>query len=731
MAILSDTDPTSNNYFFLTGYSDTFNAGKNSFIVNCSNKIIIGQELDVRVYDSNGNSLPVNQVEATGPTGIEVAKFNEIYIVTVPKNTEIGIGRIEIGARGVDSGIYTGQIAFYSGKAYPVAKNTRLPLIAAPNSAPFPIEDIVWTRNILIDTSVNTESEVRFFDIPYLEVTPEIFSVPEFPQATYNMASGVCSGIAIVPKNNDSGDYDYQNDKPLYQLFYSSGDKFKFTMEGEKIRIINPYIKSFIFANYSNNQINFEGRLQTDFIATIDRVVNDGTIILNIPFTTVADLVDRVNEDSPYNKNNLVNIHGYTVNDDASKQTVYHKRNTYVLSISDANYEIIYKNIGVSLVSSSKKRSIINIEFNNLRSYCGNLSSYKIYGKSLNTPSTKTLIADGRVEPDELIVSNNFNNSVYNKAGDFYNQTHTDRFWLINGGGITLNQSDSVFIDGAKIGHVGNNDQSQYVIFKDDTSGVRSSLYVSYNLASNSYWYGKSDAFLNSAAIPAASYSQISNIPTLSGYTTSQENLLSGAVHDSNPIRLRKSTLHQFSVYVRPDSGNTSDSTLYVYFLSGTNKKLIGTIDSNFKFGSNQKYSNTFFSEIEQYGTIILVPVLGTWNISSVSLVPYMSLDYSIDSFAVKIPLDAKIANELYEIEAELYDGKNKLAYGEDSYTFVYNKTFLPLKKQIFLDPSGVTLIVGGSGTSGTSGANGSSGTSGANGSSGVGDVDGGFYSGT
>jgi hypothetical protein len=48
----------------------------------------------------------------------------------------------------------------------------------------------------------------------------------------------------------------------------------------------------------------------------------------------------------------------------------------------------------------------------------------------------------------------------------------------------------------------------------------------------------------------------------------------------------------------------------------------------------------------------------------------------------------------LFEIEAELYDGAHQLAYGEDSYTFIYNQTFLPLKKQIFVDPNGTTLVV-------------------------------------
>ena len=56
------------------------------------------------------------------------------------------------------------------------------------------------------------------------------------------------------------------------------------------------------------------------------------------------------------------------------------------------------------------------------------------------------------------------------------------------------------------------------------------------------------------------------------------------------------------------------------------------------------------------------------------------------------------VKNELYEIELELYDENGRLAYGKDSYTFIYNKHYMPLKKQIFVDPNGVTLIVGGGG---------------------------------
>jgi len=176
----------------------------------------------------------------------------------------------------------------------------------------------------------------------------------------------------------------------------------------------------------------------------------------------------------------------------------------------------------------------------------------------------------------------------------------------------------------------------------------------------------------------------------LSSYSSSQENLINGSVHDSNPIKIRANTLYKFSMSVKSTASNTIASKIYVYFVSGTEKIQIGYIDNSFNFGANQEYEYTFFSDISRYGTIMFVPVLGTWHISSVSLTPYQSLYYSIDSFKVKVPIKKSINNELYEIEMELYDSQNRLAYGKNSYTFSYNHTFLPLKKKVFIDPAGI-----------------------------------------
>jgi hypothetical protein len=166
-------------------------------------------------------------------------------------------------------------------------------------------------------------------------------------------------------------------------------------------------------------------------------------------------------------------------------------------------------------------------------------------------------------------------------------------------------------------------------------------------------------------------------------------------------------------MYVRPFANNTSDSIIKVYYISkryiiggGSSRveeTLIGTIDSTFKFSSDEIYSNTFFSDVDGFGTIKLVPSAGNWYITNVSLKPYKAIDYSIDSFAAKVPLRSFTANELYEIEAELYDGGGKLAYGDGSYTFETNKIFTPLRKRIFIDPMGIAAVsvVGGGGGGG------------------------------
>lgn len=688
-----------NTYFILSNFTDTLKSGKNCLIINPTNLVLPNADISVAAYDINGNQLSCGVVKPTDAKYSEVTDAGKLYYVNIPVSTPNGVGKLEIKSTGLDVGIYTGSIAYFGKDGYKIGKNQRLPLVEAPSSTPLTKVNVLWSANILIDTTKKTDSEVRFFDSPYIEVTPEIHDCPMYPTASYLLSSGSFASIAVLPKNNANGDFDYQYDNPIYQLYWKGGSKFSSSMEGEKVRIKSLTVKKFTYTNYTNNQIQYEGPLYTDFVANIETVVNDTTILLNIPFSTVSELISRTNQDSSYAKNNLVDIKGYGSSNDPAKQTVHHKKNFYVLSIDNGEFEIIHKNINIQLPRATvggffNRKSILDIDFNNLRVLCGDLNSYKIYGRSLSGPTTKTLLSEGKIKPTNLIATTKFDNGLYNNPGEFYNTSHVSKYWLV-AGSCVFSQSHQVFSDGVTVSHTGNQNQVDYIIFKDDTSTGRTSTYISYNLVSNSYWYGKSDAFINSASYPTASYLSVYNSTILSPYSSSQENLISGSIHDSNPIVLKKNALYEFSMNAKPAAENTNDSVLYVYFVSGNDKIKIGTIDNTFKFGVGQRYKSTFFSDTERYGTIILVPVAGSWSISKLYLSSYQALDYSVDNFKIKIPLNPAVSNELYEIEAELYDSANRAAYGEDSYTFVYNKKFSPLKKQIFIDPLGIAMVTG------------------------------------
>ena len=696
MAQLLDSDYNSNTYFFLTNFSDVLKAGKNSFIVNPTQYVLPNAPLTVKVYDTQNNELPCGVIKPTNAKFSEQTNTGIFYYVNVAEDTVNGFGKIEIKGLGLNLVDYTGSVAYYNNQGYKVSKDQRLPLTSAPSSAPLQTVEVVWQRNLLIDTTKKTDSEVRFFSSPYIQVRPEISQSPLFPTSSYRMATGTFSAIAVNPKNNAEGDYDYQFDDAIYQLYLKSGTKFSASMENEYIRLKNPTVTKFTYTNFGDNRVEYQGVLNTDFIAKIKRVVNDTSLLLDIPFTTVSELINRTNEDSPYAKNNLTEIKGYTVTDDAYNQTVFHKKNFYALSLSDGEFEIFHKQIPSILPmadpsGSSYLKSTLNIECNEVRALCGNVESYKVYAKSLNSPAGKALLTEGYILPDESIVTTKFNNGVYNNPAHFYDQAFVSNHWFVKGG-CEFYQNNSVLINGATIGHSDNSTLSDFVIFKDNTVAASANdLYVAPNILQSSYWYANAEAFINHSIYPTASYAGIRNIPYISNYSSSQENLLSGISHDCNPIKFRKNTLYKFSMRVKAGANNSNDAKMYIYAISGTDRKVIGYIDNTYNFGANELYENTFFCSETCFGTILLVPVKGTWNISSISIKPYQSKDYSIDSFSIKIPISAFIPNEYYELDLELYDTSQRLAYGEGGYTFAYNKRFLPLKTRIFIDPSGLT----------------------------------------
>jgi hypothetical protein len=692
MADILDTDPQSNDFFFLTNFNYVFGAGKNSFVINKTDRILPNANLSVNVYSADGTKLFTQKSKAKDAEYGDLTSFGLTYYTKIETDTYTGIGYIEIISTAADLGNYDGKIAYYKNTPYKVSSTTKLPLLVAPTSGELPTGIVTWKRKVLIDTTASTTSEVRFFEYPKISVVPKIYSVPEYPSQPYGVASGSFYSTAVKPKHNDNGDFDIKSSDIVYQIYRNSGTEFLSSMENAQIRLKSIEVSKFVYSDVGGYELVHTGSLPTDFIAIVKKVVNNSSLLLDIPFTTVSEIINISNQDSEYAKNNLVNIHGYFVSNDPTKQNSYHKNNFYCLSLSSGEYEIIYENVSVSLPRKNPQvyKSILDLDFTNLRTLCGKISSYKIYGRSLSYPQSKTLIAEGKIEPHELIKGAGFDNGLFEYAGKFYSSQHLSKYWLTNGGSLSFSQNSNVLIDGATISHSGNSSQTDYVIFKDNTiEPSRSSTYVHPTFISQSYWYAKNNAFNNKTAYPSSSFSVPSE---LNSYVNSQENLINGSSHNSNPIKLNGNSLYEFSMNVKSVENNSDSSEMYVYFLSGDEKIQIGYIGKDYNFGANRNYVNQFFVSNTKFGTIILVPISGGWNISDISIKPYNSMAYSMDTFSITIPIENNLANEFFEIDAEIYDGAGKLAYGKGSYNFIYNKSYLPLNKRFFVDPDGITI---------------------------------------
>ena len=692
MADILDTDPQSNDFFFITNFDSIFGLGKNSFVVNPTDRILPNATASVNVYSADGTKLFTQLARAKDAKYGDSTPNGMTYYTKVEEDAYSGIGYIEIVSTAADLGNYDGEIAYYRNIPYKVSTTTKLPLISAPTSGELPTGTVTWKRKILIDTSISTTSAVRFFEYPEFTVTPKIYSVPEYPSQPYDVASGSFYSTAVTPKHNSNGDYNIESSNIIYQIYRNTGTEFTSVMMGENIRLKSISVSKFVYSDFGGYELVHVGTLNTDFIAKIKKVVNKDSLLLDIPFVTVSEIIGSTNQDSEYAKNNLANIHGYVVSNDPTKQNSYHKKNFYCLSLDSGQYEIVYENFSFSLPRKNPQvyRSVLDLDFTKLRVLCGKINSYKIYGKSLSYPQSKVLISEGKIESRELIRGSGFDNGLVEDAGKFYSSQHLAKYWLVSGGSLSFSQSSGVLIDGAIISHTNNSSKTDYVIFKDNTiESSRSATYVYPTIVSESYWYATNKAFNNKLAYPSSSFSTPS---VLTPYANSQENLINGSAHNSNPIKLNGNSLYQFSMSVKSTVNNTDLSEMYVYFLSGAEKTQIGYIGKDYNFGADRNYTNQFFVSNTKFGTIILVPVSGGWNISEVSIKPYDSLAYSVDTFAASIPIKNTLKNELFEIEAELYDGSNKLAYGVGSYNFIYNKSYLPLNQRVFVDIDGITL---------------------------------------
>jgi hypothetical protein len=314
------------------------------------------------------------------------------------------------------------------------------------------------------------------------------------------------------------------------------------------------------------------------------------------------------------------------------------------ISYNTATASYLQTNLGGELLTV--KDSYADIVYRNLRTFSGYVARHKIYRKSLLSNADYQIIADETIAPNELLRDALTQNKFYERLGKFYNKSHISRYWFTSSLALTMSHTPLEHINSVKID---TSDYSElngnvYVIVKNDSvNDNRDAIYIQYD----------SSSFANT----------------------------SGSSYDSNFISLRGDVDHLFEINgILEKSENEEDARLEFYFtssLSGATKEPTFTTKHGIYLGAivfrekgltrkNFQYERFYFNPIEDlYGTLVIVPYRCKTQLWDLSLRVFGDDGFSPDVYVSRVPWPITVANESYDIKAELFDINHNLIYSD------------------------------------------------------------------
>lgn len=218
-----DIEDTSflSDYFILSEYNPKFTAGKNTFLLNGSNKLASNTPIQIEVLDVNDNSL---YVEFAKTNNIAYKEGGAIRVsVYVYSSTPYGVGKIIIVSKDVSNKI------------------------------------IRWVGNIQINPSIPNSSKVIFYKSPILSVASTFVPVLTDQSSGYitTLVNTPITTYAVNPKKNDDYDsFDLSSSPIDYRLTFS--DPSLIVSSSMKNSLVTLYINKFddqIISNLTSSNV--------------------------------------------------------------------------------------------------------------------------------------------------------------------------------------------------------------------------------------------------------------------------------------------------------------------------------------------------------------------------------------------------------------------------------------------------------------------------------------------
>ncbi len=385
-------------YFNLTEFSPEFSVGKNALVINGSDKLKIGAEIFTEAFDGNGVPLFIEKAISTDQLTNKRIIVLSIYVY---EQNSIGSGKIMLVSTTVDD------------------------------------KTIRWSANININVNKVTDSKIRFYNQPLIEVEPILsYAVSSSTENNPKIATGSFLSTPIQPKADfDIQKFGYRKNLVDYRIIDANAN-FSSSLRNFQVELYINKIKDYA----SFNEIN----INTTSSFLIKDVLNTTTLILDAPFTY----------------------------------------NNKVATITSGNYKIVYNDItynsnlflsssylqeslGLSGVKQYKKFSYAKIIYKNINTFTGKPSKHKVYRKSLRTLGDFESVIDETFGDTEILRDPVTPNKAFERLGSFFSQFHINNFWFTSSNDLNLKYDNQTFIDGLKIS--GSNLNVTYAIVKANT----------------------------------------------------------------------------------------------------------------------------------------------------------------------------------------------------------------------------------------------------------------------
>jgi hypothetical protein len=559
-------------YFNLTEFSPEFSVGKNALVINGSDKLKTDADIRTEAFDGGGNPLFIEKA-----INIDQLTKKRIIVLSIYVYEQNSVG--------------SGKIILVS--------------ITSDNKV------VRWSANININVNKITDSKIRFYNQPLIEVQPILsYAVSSSLENNPKTITGSFTSIAVQPKTDfDTQKFGYRKNLVDYRII-DTNTTFSSSLKNFQVQLYINKIRDYA----SLNEININ--ITSSFL--IKDVLNATTLILDTPFTY----------------------------------------NNKVAMITNGNYKIIYNDItydpnlflsssylqestGLSGTKQYKKFSYAKIIYKNINTFTGKPAKHKVYRKSLRTLGDFESIIDESFGDTEILNDPITPNKAFERLGVFFTQFHINNFWFTSSNNLTLKYDNQTFVNGLKMS--GSNLNGTYAIVKANTSFTnRNVSYIPYNVNEQTSQSGSSFDSNFLTFYKDTDY-------TLSFKTSIVEK-------DTSVTSKLKFYITSSMTSVTKNLGYDSNRGVligeFVYSGSTTNKYF--DQKQNFEFSFSDDFCGTLVIYPENVKQII---------ISDVSIKTSELYGYTGNAYYVKVAFPINVANEVFEIKSELYDVNSNLAY--------------------------------------------------------------------